>query len=54
MGSSYGLSLTTVIEPTGNTLSIQLNETLLGTMLDVVGQPILRFAPPIAPTTTSC
>lgn len=54
MGSSHGLSLTTVIEPTGNTLSIQLNETLLGTMLDVAGQPILRFAPPIAPTATSC
>lgn len=43
MGSSHGLSLTTAIEPTGHTLSIQLSETLLGTMLDVAGHPILRF-----------
>ncbi|QBY41778.1 type III secretion system ATPase SctN [Arsenophonus nasoniae] len=54
MGSSLGLSLTTAIEPTGHTLSIQLNETLLGTMLDVAGHPILRFAPPIASNATRC
>lgn len=54
MGSSHGLSLTTAIEPTGHTLSIQLSETLLGTMLDVAGHPILRFAPSIALNATSC
>ncbi|WP_109400094.1 type III secretion system ATPase SctN [Proteus sp. TJ1640] len=43
MGSSQGYSLQIVVEPTGKSFSVALNNNVLGSMIDIKGHCLLRF-----------
>lgn len=43
MGSSQGYSLQIIVEPTGKAFSVALNNNILGSMIDIKGNCLLRF-----------
>ncbi|WP_100158982.1 type III secretion system ATPase SctN [Proteus columbae] len=44
MGSSQGYSLQIIVVPTGNAFSVALNHNILGSMIDIKGNYLLRFS----------
>lgn len=44
MGSSQGYSLQIIVVPTGNAFSVALSLNVLGSMIDIKGNYLLRFS----------
>ncbi|MCZ8879348.1 EscN/YscN/HrcN family type III secretion system ATPase, partial [Escherichia albertii] len=47
IGNSVGLTRTAVLKPTGEQLTIQINDALLGSVLNASGEIMERFVPDV-------